>query len=83
MDRFVSGTRHCEEQGDEAIQSLLRTKISGLLRFARNDGKDVAIACHLTGFQAHKVIFLSCQLAAPARRCCRKFRLRRRANHLH
>jgi len=28
--------RHCEEQSDEAIQSL--TRDSGLLRFARNDG---------------------------------------------
>jgi uncharacterized cupin superfamily protein len=28
--------RHCEEQSDEAIQTLCAT--SGLLRFARNDG---------------------------------------------
>jgi hypothetical protein len=36
-----TGLRHCEEQSDEAIQSFLS---SGLLRFARNDERDLKSA---------------------------------------
>jgi len=31
------GSRHCEEQSDEAIYSFF-ARLDGLLRFARNDG---------------------------------------------
>ncbi len=41
MLRRLTVNRHCEEQGDEAIQPFAHARKNGLLRFARNDGQTV------------------------------------------
>jgi penicillin-binding protein 1C len=53
----MSASRHCEEQSDEAIQP---SGASGLLRFARNDGKRSGLVILLAG------IVCACALGAGA-----------------
>src|SRR5215218_8135925 len=42
-DKGMALVRHCEERSDEAIQNFVRSQ-DGLLRFARNDGYQLAVA---------------------------------------